>query len=151
MSDQQEPQLWGKLELMGHKVLVGLITETTLAGKGVLRVDIPGPDGSTSFTQFYSPDALYCLAPVSKEVALELAKHQATAPVSAYDISDLVARKLKALVEPAIPGPTYNYAVSVIKGDHDSSGEVPGNDGDDWYGDDPGNVRAGDPNHDDDD
>ncbi len=60
---------WAVLEVMGHRRLVGLVSECTIAGAGFLRIDIPGPDGGTLATQFYPPSAVFCLTPTTEEIA----------------------------------------------------------------------------------
>lgn len=63
---------WAVLELMGHRRLVGYVRETTLAGAGVLRIDVLNTVGGGSAepaTQFYPPSALYCLTPCTEEAA----------------------------------------------------------------------------------
>lgn len=62
---------WALVELMGHRRVSCRVEETTLAGTGVLRLDIPNPDGSIKATQYVNPASLYCLTPVTRERVLE--------------------------------------------------------------------------------
>lgn len=78
---------WGILELMGHRRLAGIITEAQLGGASFLRIDIP--DGDKFTTQFYSPQAVYCITPTTERVAREVAKVSASAPVSRWDVPQL--------------------------------------------------------------
>ena len=41
---------WAILELMGHRRLAGLVSETTLAGGAFLRIDVPSPCTGISAT-----------------------------------------------------------------------------------------------------
>lgn len=57
---------WVILELMGHRRLAGYLTEQDIAGKGFLRLEIPGDNGAT---QFYNPTAVYAITPTTEEIA----------------------------------------------------------------------------------
>jgi hypothetical protein len=83
---------WAILELMGHRRLGGYVTETELAGQGVLRLDVPRPlpwqhgEGPWVATQFYSPSALYCLTPTSEDAARVVAAHSQPTPVQRWEL-----------------------------------------------------------------
>ena len=87
---------WAILELMGHRRLAGWVSEQTIAGAAFIRLDVAdeGDPGSTydpyqqSYvaTQFYSPQALYCLTPTTKDVALAVAKFNKPAPVQRWEL-----------------------------------------------------------------
>jgi hypothetical protein len=81
---------WAILELMGHRRLAGWVTETELAGQGVLRLDVPregaADDDGWLATQFYAPSALYCLTPTSEETARAVAARSAPEPVHRWEL-----------------------------------------------------------------
>jgi hypothetical protein len=58
---------WAIVELMGHRIRAGRVTEVELAGGKMLRIDIPteGED----VTEFYSTAAIYALRPCTEEIA----------------------------------------------------------------------------------
>ncbi|MCW5777341.1 MAG: hypothetical protein KIS87_12960 [Phycisphaeraceae bacterium] len=101
MSQQQEQQsFWAIIELMGHQRMAGLVTETTFAGCGMLRVDVPaGDDGQPAFSRLVAPTAVYAINPVTEEIAREMTKRYRPRPVQAWD---LPSRQLPA---PAPAGP----------------------------------------------
>lgn len=116
------------LELMGHRRLGGLVSEATVAGCAMLRIDIPC---EPPVTQFYSGQAVYAITPCGEAEARAVAAHNTPQPVSRWEFP----RKLLA--------------------SRVSSGEVPwreeparhrDDDDDDEYGD-----RGGDPAFHDDD
>ncbi len=76
---------WAVLELMGHRKLAGKVTEAEIAGKGFLRLDVPGPAGAM-VTQYYSPAAVYAITPATEELARALAKRYQPEPVSRYEL-----------------------------------------------------------------
>ena len=76
---------------MGHRKLARFVRPATIAGAGVLRIDIPKPldeaqDEPIQATQFYSPSALYCLTPVSESVARNLSKMYQPEPVARWEL-----------------------------------------------------------------
>lgn len=88
MSDEHADDVgWAIMELMGHRRLAGYVTETTLAGKGVLRLDVHGKEpGPALVTQYYPPDSLYCLTPTTEAIARALGERLRPAPVSRYEL-----------------------------------------------------------------
>ena len=48
-----------RLELMGHRYREGHLSEVVIAGQPFLRIDLKGGAG----TEFYRPDAVYCITP----------------------------------------------------------------------------------------
>lgn len=90
MSEEPASQFpaWGVLELMGHRVLAGYVSETTVAGAGALRIDIPGDDPSTPHvTQTYSPAAYYCFTPATEDTCRRFAKKHRPQPVAVYQLA----------------------------------------------------------------
>lgn len=82
---------WAILELMGHRRLGGYVSEATVAGAGFLRIDVPGDDGgadpdSMVATQFYSPSSVYCLTPVTEEMARAVAARNRPQPVQRWEL-----------------------------------------------------------------
>lgn len=82
---------WGILELMGHRVLAGRISEVEEFGTKLCRIEVPlgdAPAGSTEPERFvemkYGGGAIYCLTPVEESVARERA-----ARLRQYNLVDL--------------------------------------------------------------
>lgn len=76
---------WAILELMGHRRLAGLVREQEIAGKGFLRIDVPEGE-SWAASQFYSPDAVYCLTPTTEEIARAIAAHARPEPAHRWEL-----------------------------------------------------------------
>lgn len=91
MSEQNNGQ-WAIVELMGHKVVAGYITEETHYGAPLLRVDVPETKTYPKFTQYYGGSAIYCITPVSEDVATLTAESSKVNPVSVY-VPDLITRE----------------------------------------------------------
>jgi hypothetical protein len=79
---------WCLIELMGHQRMVGKVTEATLAGAGILRIDVPDTSTAKGFTRFVSPSALYAVTPVTEATALRLLSQWSInqPPVSHYEM-----------------------------------------------------------------
>ena len=77
---------WVILEVMGHRRLAGYLTEQEIAGKGFLRLDVPGAEGESAATQLYNPSSVYCITPTTKDVACALASRTRPAPVQRWEL-----------------------------------------------------------------
>ncbi len=60
---------WAVLELMGHRILGGQVSEHQWAGRAWVRIDLPQGGGQPAASQLYSPDAVYALTPCTEELA----------------------------------------------------------------------------------
>ena len=73
MTEQPEaPAQWAVVELMGHRQAIGRVTEATLFGRAMVQVD--RIDTEPEAVQYYGPESVYCLTPVTEEQARTLAK-----------------------------------------------------------------------------
>ena len=68
MSEQNKWEGWMIVELVGHRRLAGMVTEEVIAGKAMLRLDIPDRKGSI-VTQYVNPDSVYALTPCDEKIA----------------------------------------------------------------------------------
>lgn len=80
---------WAILELMGHRVLGGRVSQEEIFGRAMIRIDVPevndaGEAIGTHATQYYSPEAMYALTPTTEAVATRLARQRKPAPVTVW-------------------------------------------------------------------
>lgn len=75
---------WVVLEIFGHKTVAGFMKLDDLAGKQMLRVEIPAVGDFPAFTRHYSPDAIYSITYVSEEAAVMVAAQIEDDPISVY-------------------------------------------------------------------
>lgn len=92
-------EMWAIVELMGHGQTAGRVEKPTEWG-GLMRVDVPGEDGSFR-TEFYGMPAIYSVKFVSEEIARAYAprKRDITAydsPIITREQHDSVVRRLEA-------------------------------------------------------
>jgi hypothetical protein len=93
--DQKGFEGWAILELMGHRRLVGRLSEATIAGAAFVRIDVADANGNET-TQFYSPSAIYALTPTTEEIARLAAKTNSVQPISAWELRERQTVKLAA-------------------------------------------------------
>jgi hypothetical protein len=74
MNETNKFDSWALVELFGHQKIVGRVTEATIGGCALLRVDVPAEGTEPAYTKFYGSGAIYAMTPVSEESALALLK-----------------------------------------------------------------------------
>lgn len=101
MDEQQQPEMWAVVELMGHGRTAGRIRTSDLGG--LLRVDVP--DGNSYRTEFYGAAAIYSVKVVSEEVARAYASP---------------ARAVLAYDEPIVPREQHEAALNMARTDNNA-------------------------------
>lgn len=100
MSNQTEqtenPTEWAVVELLGHKVTAGQISEETRFGKSFLRLDHPAVNNRSAFTQWVNPDSIYCVTPVSEDFARAFAVRHDPRPAAIFNLEYGLRRQLNA-------------------------------------------------------
>jgi hypothetical protein len=87
---ESEPQpFYALIELMGHARVVGLVSETKLAGAGFLQVEILDKEGKIAFQRFIAPQAVYQISPIGREMAIELCGRWDQSRIETYDVPEL--------------------------------------------------------------
>lgn len=92
MNFDENSMTWGIVELMGHKVVAGLVSKSEMLGKPMLRVDVPATSAFPEFTQFYGEASIYCVTFVSEQVARLTAEQTKLNPVSVY-VPELISKE----------------------------------------------------------
>ena len=105
---------WGIVELMGHQRTAGRLTEETVGGANMLRVDVP--DGELFRTAYYGPSAIYALHVTDEKVARAAASGMGRRPPYAYEVSRL-------LPGPSAPGDITDAQVGDGDDDEDRDPE----------------------------
>jgi hypothetical protein len=73
--DQAPYRAWCLVELMGHRRMVGLVTEVEMGGSKLFRCDRIIPDEPDNYaTVHFGAAAIYTLTDVSEEIAREMAR-----------------------------------------------------------------------------
>jgi hypothetical protein len=77
---------WAIVELMGHRRLAGRVSQAEQYGVAMLRLDVPPTEGAQAATQFYGGSSIYCVTPVSEDVARRVAECNSPAPVHTWEL-----------------------------------------------------------------
>jgi len=85
-TNQQPFDVWAVVELMGHRRVIGRVSEQEIAGAGFLRIDLPTDPPQT---QYYAPGSVYAITPVSEEAA-RLAARRAADPISVWELPEQI-------------------------------------------------------------
>ena len=81
---EQRFEIWGIIEIMGHTKLAGKISEASIGGIPMVRVDVPEVDNSQAFTRFYGKEAIFSIQPCDEETTKLAAVHIQEPPVTVY-------------------------------------------------------------------
>jgi len=78
---------WAVVEMLGHRVVVGRVTEQVIAGAGFVRVDVPHADAAAegwAMTRLIGTSSIYCITPLTERVARDAARRMAPDPVTPW-------------------------------------------------------------------
>lgn len=121
---------WAIVEIMGHQVYAGQISEETIAGQAFLRVDVPETPGQPAFTKYFETGSIYAITPVKEDIARVLAVRHARRPVSEYDLPTEWRAKLRQplLSEASPPSRPWTPIEDRAAYDDQDDDEDPGDD-----------------------
>lgn len=90
------------VELFGHNKIAGKVTEQTLGGSTMIRVDVPNTKASPGFTRLLHINAIYAINPVTEEVATQYAENLNVMPIQSWDAREVLNRidEMKKLNSP---------------------------------------------------
>ncbi len=102
---------WAILEVMGHVRLAGYVSEESIAGQAMIRIDVPARENVPEFTRYFGASSIYSLSPVTEEVARSVASRCDTVPVRSFDLSEqLLAKYREQAQREALPAPAVEQA-----------------------------------------
>lgn len=85
--EKEKLEQYAVIEMMGHRKIVGKITESDIAAGNLLKVTVLGKDGLPSRTEYIGTGSIYCLTIINEEVAKLAAAANAPEPTWAWGIS----------------------------------------------------------------
>jgi len=89
MKPKKRFEAWMVLELMGHRKVAGYVSEESIFGGTMARIDIPtkvGKHGMEFITQYYGISSIYCATPILESDAINLARTYRPRPFEKYDL-----------------------------------------------------------------
>jgi len=106
MTETKVPfQSWAVIELFGHHQIAGRVTEESIAGTNMLRVDVPELSAERpGHTKYFGGGSIYAIHPCTEEIAQQVADRLARQygftplPVAVPDLTQAmdVIRKAEA-------------------------------------------------------
>ncbi len=106
MESTERYETWAVVELLGHKKLAGFVSEQTIAGAALIRVDVPETvhehnviptEVRPAYTKLIGVGSIYCITPTTEEVARRCARE-----IERYN--DPLPVRLPALLSAGITG-----------------------------------------------
>jgi hypothetical protein len=85
-------EAWAIIELFGHNRMAGKVSEQTIGGSSMVRVDVPDTEASPAFTRLLNVSAIYAINPVTEEVARGYASRINAKPIEAWDAREVLKR-----------------------------------------------------------
>jgi hypothetical protein len=126
---------WGLVEIMGHQRVAGRLSEQSIAGANLLRVDVPIGDGPEDFrTEFVGGHSIYRLHPTDEKTARVLARSMGAKPTYSYEVD----RQLRI----EAPHPSHgDVQDAIVRSDSDDDDDDrDDSDRDDDFGGDDGHI-----------
>lgn len=68
--------MWGVVEIMGHRTRAGALSDATIGGATMLRIEHPtraDHSGDEPLTEYYAPSAIFAIRPCSQQEAADVA------------------------------------------------------------------------------
>jgi len=64
-------ECWAVVEVMGHRMFSGYVTEQTIGGASFIRVDVPANEDRDlpPFTKILAASSIYAISPCTEETA----------------------------------------------------------------------------------
>lgn len=82
--DSNRFKQWCVIELFGHQMIAGLVSDQAIGGDTFIRVDVPAIEGRAEYTKLYGKGAIYAITPCTEETARRAAASLNQPPVSEY-------------------------------------------------------------------
>ena len=74
------------VELFGHQIIAGKVTEQVIGGQGFVRVDVPTIEDQEGFTKFYGAGAIYAITPCNEETMLAAVSGLRQKPIDVWKL-----------------------------------------------------------------
>ena len=84
MNDTGKFDVWAIVELFGHQVIAGRVTDQTVGGETFVRVDVPVIDARPAFTKLFGKGAIYSITPTTEEIVRGFLHRNREEPIQPY-------------------------------------------------------------------
>jgi hypothetical protein len=80
-------ECWGIVEIMGHLTIAGQVSEQSIAGVNMLRIDVPAVNDLSGYTKFFGGGSIYAITPTDEESARAAAAGLRQRPVEVWKLN----------------------------------------------------------------
>jgi len=94
-TEQVKFESWAVVELFGHNVLAGKVTEQVIAGQSFVRIEVPKTSKCPQFTKYQLPTSIYGITPVEEDYATRMAERISAVPVNDYKHNEVITEIIK--------------------------------------------------------
>lgn len=92
LMENNKIDFWAIVEIFGHQKIAGKVSEQSIAGTNMLRVDVPDTGKQPAHTKYYGGSAIYAINPVDEETARLTANQLNVSPISIYNTDAFVEK-----------------------------------------------------------
>ena len=75
------------VELFGHSIIAGKVSEQVIGGQGFIRVDVPAIGEQEGFTKFYGAGAIYAITPCNEDAMRAAAQGLRQKPIDVWKLN----------------------------------------------------------------
>lgn len=87
-------EAWAIVEIVGHRVYAGVVSEFSIGNVTMIRVDVPAVGDKPGFTKIFGATAVFSIQPVTEEVAIDMCE-RVNPTLSLFDFSAEVQEALR--------------------------------------------------------
>jgi hypothetical protein len=80
-------ETWGIVEIMGHLTIAGQVSEQSIAGVNMLRIDVPAVNEQDGYTKFFGGGSIDAITPTDEETARAAAAGLRQRPVEVWKLN----------------------------------------------------------------
>ena len=74
-------ETWAIVELFGHQVIAGKVTDQAVGGETFIRVDVPSVGDKSEFTRLFGKGAVYSITPTSEDIVQKYVQRNREEPI----------------------------------------------------------------------
>lgn len=87
------------VELFGHTRIAGQVSEHSLGGNTMIRIDVPETKINPKFTKFVNTSAVYAINPIAEDMMIQMADEIQAKPIFSYDLRDVQEKLMQKVNE----------------------------------------------------
>jgi hypothetical protein len=84
MQEKTTYEGWAIIELFGHNMIAGFISEQVIGGAPFVRVDVPKTADQEAYTKFYGGAAIYGITPTTEDTVRTAVAQLQPRPVATW-------------------------------------------------------------------